>query len=172
MLPVQRTKNPHSGGATVPALVPSRYFLTLFPAFYLFVGHSSLFSTHCITPARAVAGILLSYTPFIQGQIHQYANPSNMPMRNPFVRRPGVVIPSQQQDSAHLGFERVDTIGSKASILSLRSDKSNEPVQYEMSGKWLSSWPVCPFGQGIETLFGGLQVRCLIACSCSIPLGT
>lgn len=60
-----------------------------------------------------------------------------MPMRNPFVRRPGVVIPSQQQDSAHLGFERVDTIGSKASVLSLGSDKSHEPGEYKMSGKCL-----------------------------------
>ncbi|CEJ90566.1 hypothetical protein VHEMI06341 [[Torrubiella] hemipterigena] len=61
-----------------------------------------------------------------------------MPMRNPFARRPGVVIPTgaadQSQTSPHPGFERVDTVGSKASsILSIRSNISHDVGEYKMS---------------------------------------
>lgn len=62
-------------------------------------------------------------------------------MRNPFVRRPGVVIPTgtadQSSTSPHPGFERVDTVGSKASsILSIRSNKSHDVGEYKMSGEY------------------------------------
>lgn len=68
-----------------------------------------------------------------------------MPMRNPFARRPGVVIPTgaadQSQTSPHPGFERVDTVGSKASsILSIRSNRSHEAGEYKMSGEY---WTLC-----------------------------
>jgi hypothetical protein len=56
-----------------------------------------------------------------------------MPIRNPFVRRSGVnngeVVPDEEQKP---GFERVDTIGSKAS--SAQNVKSQEPVEYKLSG--------------------------------------
>ncbi|ORY60137.1 uncharacterized protein BCR38DRAFT_54532 [Pseudomassariella vexata] len=62
-----------------------------------------------------------------------------MPIRNPFVRRNDEnVRPSCDllavKDAAHPGFERVDTIGSKASsALSIRSAKSQDTGDYKMS---------------------------------------
>ena len=59
-----------------------------------------------------------------------------MPIRNPFARRPGAG-PAQDEgeqpglDNGPPGFERVDTIGSKASI---RSGKSQDTGEYKMSG--------------------------------------
>lgn len=68
-----------------------------------------------------------------------------MPIRNPFARRPGLVIndenarpgsESSNTDVAHPGFERVDTVGSKASsALSVRSAKSQDNGEYKMSGE-------------------------------------
>ncbi|PHH84897.1 hypothetical protein CDD83_1212 [Cordyceps sp. RAO-2017] len=64
-----------------------------------------------------------------------------MPLRNPFARRPGPVVivpddgPGPQRDTRpHPGFERVDTVGSKASsMLSIRSAKSHDTGEYKMS---------------------------------------
>ncbi|KAM3500894.1 hypothetical protein MY11210_009449 [Beauveria gryllotalpidicola] len=63
-----------------------------------------------------------------------------MPIRNPFARRPEVVIPSNDenerpgQENNHPGFERVDTVGSKASsAMSIRSSKSHDIGEYKMS---------------------------------------
>jgi hypothetical protein len=59
-------------------------------------------------------------------------------IRNPFSKRPGVsngleVVPDEEHK---LGFERVDTIGSKASSAqSVKSARSQEPAEYKMSGK-------------------------------------
>lgn len=66
-----------------------------------------------------------------------------MPLRNPFARRPpGLTIPTNSSasdqsnnDPNHPGFERVDTVGSKASsVLSVRSNKSQDNGEYKMSG--------------------------------------
>ena len=68
-----------------------------------------------------------------------------MPIRNPFARRPGAaLIPDENQrpgsaagspDAAHPGFERVDTVGSKASsAFSIGSRKSQDTGEYKMSG--------------------------------------
>jgi len=69
-----------------------------------------------------------------------------MPIRNPFARvRPGLTIPADENarpdsdashtDVAHPGFERVDTVGSKASsALSVRSSRSQDNGEYKMSG--------------------------------------
>ncbi|KAM3564089.1 hypothetical protein ARSEF4850_002028 [Beauveria asiatica] len=63
-----------------------------------------------------------------------------MPIRNPFARRPELVIPSNdenecfEQENNHPGFERVDTVGSKASsAMSIRSSKSHDVGEYKMS---------------------------------------
>ncbi|KAK4127111.1 hypothetical protein N657DRAFT_192376 [Parathielavia appendiculata] len=69
-----------------------------------------------------------------------------MPIRNPFARRPGPAIQDENQrpgsaasgtitDAAHLGFERVDTVGSKASsAFSIRSSRrSQDTGEYKMS---------------------------------------
>ncbi|KAI2621092.1 hypothetical protein GGR54DRAFT_88115 [Hypoxylon sp. NC1633] len=68
-----------------------------------------------------------------------------MPIRNPFARRPGLLNTAEvkdenvrpdalRPDSAQAGFEKVDTIGSKASSsLSIRSVKSRDTGDYKMS---------------------------------------
>ncbi|KAK0656821.1 hypothetical protein B0T16DRAFT_318132 [Cercophora newfieldiana] len=68
-----------------------------------------------------------------------------MPIRNPFARRTGAATLSPDEnsrpgsataevDSAHPGFERVDTVGSKASsALSIRSRRSQDTGEYKMS---------------------------------------
>ncbi|KAK0632552.1 hypothetical protein B0T14DRAFT_36599 [Immersiella caudata] len=67
-----------------------------------------------------------------------------MPIRNPFARRAGATLSPDENsrpgsaygevDSAHPGFERVDTVGSKASsALSIRSRKSQDTGEYKMS---------------------------------------
>jgi hypothetical protein len=63
-----------------------------------------------------------------------------MPIRNPFARRPGLVVDENLRPQADVpttpGFERVDTVGSKASsVLSIRSSKSQDNGEYKMSGK-------------------------------------
>jgi len=77
-----------------------------------------------------------------------------MPIRNPFARRPGLNTSSTDEnarpgsaaanpDVAHPGFERVDTVGSKASpALSVRSS-SQDNGEYKMSGK-----PAAPHAMG------------------------
>lgn len=64
-----------------------------------------------------------------------------MPIRNPFARRPGSIAVVHDEnlrpdeDVSHPGFERVDTVGSKASsALSIRSAKSQDTGEYKMSG--------------------------------------
>lgn len=72
-----------------------------------------------------------------------------MPIRNPFARRPGAPAVSDENlrpESAEgvkppPAFERVDTVGSKASsALSIRSTKSQDTGEYKMSGR---SNPAC-----------------------------
>lgn len=71
-----------------------------------------------------------------------------MPIRNPFARRPGALAtndenlhpndntaPAANRNASPPGFERVDTVGSKASsALSIRSAKSQDNGEYKMSG--------------------------------------
>ncbi|VUC33099.1 unnamed protein product [Clonostachys rosea] len=58
-----------------------------------------------------------------------------MPIRNPFARRPGVIVVNDENLSpVSPGFERVDTVGSKASsALSIRSVRSQDNGEYKMS---------------------------------------
>lgn len=62
-----------------------------------------------------------------------------MPIRNPFARRPGSAVAvdetaQAEQNPATPGFERVDTVGSKASsVMSIRSAKSQDNGEYKMS---------------------------------------
>ncbi|KAM4055097.1 hypothetical protein HRG_005906 [Hirsutella rhossiliensis] len=60
-----------------------------------------------------------------------------MPIRNPFARRSGTVVAVHDENAPperNLGFERVDTVGSKASsVLSIRSAKSQDTGEYKMS---------------------------------------
>ncbi|KAK2589967.1 hypothetical protein QQS21_012358 [Conoideocrella luteorostrata] len=61
-----------------------------------------------------------------------------MPIRNPFTRRPGAAAQDDrlrpEPENCHPGFERVDTVGSKASsALSIRSTKSHDTGEYKMS---------------------------------------
>jgi hypothetical protein len=61
-----------------------------------------------------------------------------MPIRNPFTRRPGAAadenIHPDRDASSTPGFERIDTVGSKASsVLSIRSNKSQDTGEYKMS---------------------------------------
>ncbi|PFH55933.1 hypothetical protein XA68_17377 [Ophiocordyceps unilateralis] len=56
-----------------------------------------------------------------------------MPIRNPFARRPSVAAVASDEDHRS-GFERVNTVGSKASsVLSIRSARSHDPGEYKMS---------------------------------------
>ena len=68
-----------------------------------------------------------------------------MPIRNPFARRAPVVSAQDENqrpmsaaaadDPAHPGFEKVDTVGSRASSAwSIRSRKSRDTGEYKMSG--------------------------------------
>ena len=73
----------------------------------------------------------------------------NMPIRNPFAKRPDVqtgvqayeeALRPQSQNGTRPAFEKVDTMGSKgSSALSISSKKSQEPVEYKMSGMRLGS---------------------------------
>ncbi|OAQ72353.2 hypothetical protein VFPPC_12759 [Pochonia chlamydosporia 170] len=62
-----------------------------------------------------------------------------MPIRNPFARRTGGGLAQDEsiqpeREVSHPGFERVDTVGSKASsALSIRSNKSHDTGEYKMS---------------------------------------
>jgi hypothetical protein len=65
-----------------------------------------------------------------------------MPIRNPFAKKadpPYASQPNDENATAQSGilptFEKVDTIGSKASsALSISSKQSQEPPEYKMSG--------------------------------------
>lgn len=67
-----------------------------------------------------------------------------MPIRNPFAKRTDVQTGLQPyeegirplgQNATRPSFERVDTVGSKASsAMSVSSRKSQEPAEYKMSG--------------------------------------
>jgi len=78
-----------------------------------------------------------------------------MPMRNPFARRPGAPVIQDENsrpgsatgevESVHPGFERVDTVGSKASsALSIRSRRSQDTGEYKMSGTQRVTPPPIP----------------------------
>ncbi|KEY72564.1 hypothetical protein S7711_05634 [Stachybotrys chartarum IBT 7711] len=61
-----------------------------------------------------------------------------MPIRNPFARRPGAAVVSDEnmrpEVADHPTFERVDTVGSKASsVLTIRSTRSQDNGEYKMS---------------------------------------
>jgi len=60
-----------------------------------------------------------------------------MPIRNPFAKRPGVntgLDPlSDEQNVVRPTFEKVDTVGSKTSAMSIDGGKSQEPAEYKMS---------------------------------------
>ncbi|OLN95941.1 hypothetical protein CCHL11_05041 [Colletotrichum chlorophyti] len=64
-----------------------------------------------------------------------------MPIRNPFARRPGAAnltpdenVRPDTHNPSHPGFERQDTVGSKASSsLSVRTSKSQDNGEYKMS---------------------------------------
>lgn len=76
-----------------------------------------------------------------------------MPIRNPFARRPGPATAHDESsrpgsaagptttDAAHPGFERVDTVGSKASsAFSIRSSRpSQDTGEYKMSGMFTTA---------------------------------
>ncbi|KAJ4290151.1 hypothetical protein N0V88_006660 [Collariella sp. IMI 366227] len=77
-----------------------------------------------------------------------------MPIRNPFARRPGPAAlqddaqrpgssAAVRSDAAHPGFERVDTVGSKASsAFSIRgSRKSQDTGEYKMSAVFTYQYP-------------------------------
>jgi len=73
-----------------------------------------------------------------------------MPIRNPFAKREvqtGLAPPyeggvqSSSQNGTRPSFEKVDTMGSKASsAMSISSRKSQEPVEYKMSGMRKNPW--------------------------------
>lgn len=81
-----------------------------------------------------------------------------MPIRNPFARRPGAAIGVQDENArpaddrlnpSHPGFEKVDTVGSKASsALSINSGPDNG--EYKMSGMRCCS--LCSFPSCLPTL--------------------
>ena len=66
-----------------------------------------------------------------------------MPLKNPFTRRSGASAPNNENlhpslDGKDPGFERVDTVGSKASSAhSIRSSKSQDNGEYELSGMFI-----------------------------------
>jgi hypothetical protein len=75
-----------------------------------------------------------------------------MPIRNPFAKRPGATPATDENarpesssgDVLQPGFERADTMGSKASsALSMRSQDNGE---YKMSGMWPPLLPVFLLG--------------------------
>lgn len=89
-----------------------------------------------------------------------------MPIRNPFARRPGIIVTQDENvrpgsggsdvsgvgigadanAAAHPGFERQDTVGSKASTsasaLSIRSRRSQDTGEYKMSGRFFICFPL------------------------------
>jgi len=76
---------------------------------------------------------------------------STMPIRNPFAKRPDVQnglqsyeegVQPLSQNGTRPAFEKVDTMGSKgSSAMSISSKKSQEPVEYKMSGTRLDPSP-------------------------------
>lgn len=63
-----------------------------------------------------------------------------MPIRNPFTKRHDLESLADENNKlspangALPAFERVDTVGSKSSAISINSGKSQEPAEYKMSG--------------------------------------
>jgi hypothetical protein len=66
-----------------------------------------------------------------------------MPIRNPFAKRTDVYgsfapgdenVRALDQNGTRPAFEKVDTMGSKSSVMSIRSGHSQEPPEYKMSG--------------------------------------
>jgi hypothetical protein len=80
-----------------------------------------------------------------------------MPIRNPFVKRPGLSngLDPEPEVENRPGFERADTVGSKASsALSINSGKSQEPAEYKMSGNTpaLTHSPIMPVSACLVSL--------------------
>jgi hypothetical protein len=65
---------------------------------------------------------------------------TKMPIRNPFARRPDVhtglnlTEENLPPNGTRPTFEKVDTMGSKSSAMSIKSGHSQEPPEYKMSG--------------------------------------
>jgi hypothetical protein len=66
-----------------------------------------------------------------------------MPIRNPFAKRtdvyPGLAPADEsarpaEQNANPPTFERVDTMGSRSSAISIKSRQSMEPAEYKLSG--------------------------------------
>ena len=66
-----------------------------------------------------------------------------MPIRNPFAKRTDVYsgsAPGEEnvrpldQNGVRPTFEKVDTMGSKSSAMSIRSGHSQDPPEYKLSG--------------------------------------
>jgi hypothetical protein len=68
-----------------------------------------------------------------------------MPIRNPFAKRTdvqaGLQPLSDENAASRTSFERVSTVGSRASSMSIKTGKSEGPPEYKMSGM------KCPFSQ-------------------------
>ncbi len=68
-----------------------------------------------------------------------------MPIRNPFAKKEVHTGLAPYEDGSRSlspngtrpAFEKVDTMGSKSSQMSISSQKSSEPVEYKMSGMML-----------------------------------
>ncbi|PQE11193.1 pumilio like proteiny domain family member 6 [Rutstroemia sp. NJR-2017a BVV2] len=67
-----------------------------------------------------------------------------MPIRNPFAKRTdvqsGLQPLSDENAASRTSFERVSTVGSRASSMSIKTGKSEGPPEYKMSEK-KSFWP-------------------------------
>ncbi|PQE06409.1 pumilio y domain family member 6 protein [Rutstroemia sp. NJR-2017a WRK4] len=67
-----------------------------------------------------------------------------MPIRNPFAKRTDVQASlqplSDENAASRTSFERVSTVGSRASSMSIKTGKSEGPPEYKMSEK-KSFWP-------------------------------
>jgi hypothetical protein len=66
-----------------------------------------------------------------------------MPIRNPFAKRTDVYngfAPGEEsvrpldQNGTRPAFEKVDTMGSKSSAMSIKSGHSHDPPEYKLSG--------------------------------------
>lgn len=125
-----------------------------FPPYILLCSH---LSTLTVSAAPCV-GLWPCYPESYRIVSHRFASPFYtallssifaMPIRNPFARRPGPLATANDstltdQERSHSGFERVDTVGSKASsALSIRSARSQDTGEYKMSGMSLCKPRMC-----------------------------
>jgi len=143
-------------------------FMTNQVCLALFLPHAPPISQRYITSGsssfadRQARRSLASHRyPFLFENFQWGKRNETMPIRNPFARRPGIVVTQDENvrpgsggsgvgigaDAnavAHPGFERQDTVGSKASTsvsvsaLSIRSRRSQDTGEYKMSGRFSS----------------------------------